>query len=203
MNDIKSIEEKLKTRKPGHVGKHNFFSVMIPICMAEDGQRLLFEVRASSLKSQPGDICFPGGKIEKDETPLQCALREFEEETGIPEREAAVLGQFDTLHGFADYTLYTFVAVIDMKSLEKGKVNPAEVKELFTVPVEFFLKNPPKVYEADIISDVENFPYEETGISPDYNWRYGKNILPVYHWEDKIIWGMTARIVDWLIKELY
>lgn len=53
-----------------------------------------------------------------------------------------------------------------MKSLEKGKVNPAEVKELFTVPVEFFLKNPPKVYEADIISDVENFPYEETGISP-------------------------------------
>lgn len=91
-------------------------------------------------KKSAGDICFPGGKIEKDETPLQCALREFEEETGIPEREAAVLGQFDTLHGFADYTLYTFVAVIDMKSLEKGKVNPAEVKELFTVPGGVFLE---------------------------------------------------------------
>lgn len=223
MPDIKEIEKNLKNRGTGPIGKHNFFSVIIPICRcktdaAEDSAdggvhdasglrekeqlRLLFETRSSKLKNQPGDICFPGGKVEAGEEPAEAALRELEEETGIPARDVRIIAQFDTLYGFADYTVYTFAAEIDGSSLEKASVNKDEVEDIFTVPLEFFIENPPKVYEADIVSDVENFPYEEAGVPPDYNWRKSKNILPVYRWENRVIWGMTARIVKWFTEKI-
>jgi len=195
MSDIEKIEKKLKDRIPQPIGKHSFFSVAIPVCCCEEGLKLLFEVRAGNLKSQPGDICFPGGKIEEGETASQCVMREFEEETGIPASEVEIIGQFDTLHGFADYTVYTFVVKVTDEALKKAIVNKAEVEELFTVPLDFFSENKPKVYELDIVSDAEKFPYEETGISPSYKWRKGKNILPVYRWENRVIWGMTGRIL--------
>ena len=73
---------------------------------------------------------------------------------------------------------------------------------MFTVPIQFFIDNPAKNYDLDVVSKTEDFPYEETGISPDYKWRVGKNVLPFYRYEDKKIWGVTARIVDWFVKEL-
>lgn len=74
--------------------------------------------------------------------------------------------------------------------------------ELFTVPLDFFVQNPPRMYEADIVTDVSSFPFEEAGVSRGYRWRKSKNIIPVYCWQDRVIWGMTARIVRWLVQEL-
>lgn len=221
MLDIGTIEKKLKTRETEPIGRHNFFSVVIPICRGEiigafqahgdckyitggdDGSlSLLFEVRSDKLKNQPGDICFPGGRIEAGETPLEAALREFEEETGIPASEVRIIAPFDTLYGFNNYTVYTFVAEIKESSLTKINVNKSEVEEFFTVPLGFFKDNPPKVYEVDIVSDVADFPYEETGISPNYKWRKSKNIIPVYRRENRVIWGMTARIVKWFTDKI-
>ncbi len=199
---IKEIEEKLKDRQIGTIDRHRFFSVTIPLVEKPEGICLLFEVRAASLKAQPGDICFPGGKIEPGETPKECALRETEEETGIPASGVKILGQFDTLHSFSGYTLYTFPAAIDEKDLEKAKINRDEVQELFTVPIDFFKENEAKVYDVDVLSDVKDFPYEESGISPSYNWRKGKNILPVYRYGQRVIWGVTARIVRSFVKKM-
>ncbi len=221
MLDIGTIEKKLKMRETQPIGKHNFFSVVIPICRGkiigafqegkdckyiaggdDEDLNILFEVRSDKLKNQPGDICFPGGRIEAGETPVKAALREFEEETGIPASDVRIIAPFDTLYGFDNYTVYTFVAEIKESSLTKINVNKEEVEEFFTVPLEFFKGNPPKVYEADIVSDVAAFPYAETGISPSYKWRKSKNIIPVYHWENRVIWGMTARIVKWFTDKI-
>ena len=98
--------------------------------------------------------------------------------------------------------MHTFVAEIQETSLAKLKINKEEVEEFFTVPLQFFKDNPPKVYEADIISDVADFPYEEAGISSSYNWRKSKNIIPVYRWQNRVIWGMTARIVKWFTEKI-
>ena len=49
---------------------------------------------------------------------------------------------------------------------------------------------------------VKDFPYEEAGISPSYNWRKGKNILPVYKYGERVIWGVTARIVRGFVKKM-
>ncbi len=67
--NIKEIEDRLKGRPVGTIDKHRFFSVTIPLVEKPEGLCLLFEVRSPMLKSQPGDICFPGGKIEEVRKP--------------------------------------------------------------------------------------------------------------------------------------
>ena len=200
--NVRDIEEKLKKRPVGTVDWYKFFSVTIPLIETEEGLSMVFEVRATGLKTQPGDICFPGGRMEEGETALQCALRELKEETGIPPSELRVLGQFDTLHEFSGHTLYTFAVSLAPQALQKARLNQEEVAELFTVPLKFFKENTAEIYDIDVVSDVSDFPYDKTGISPDYKWRKGKNLLPLYRYEDKIIWGITARIVKWFIEQI-
>lgn len=202
MINVRDIEEKLKKRPVGTVDWYKFFSVTIPLIETEEGLSMVFEVRAAGLKTQPGDICFPGGRMEEGETALQCALRELKEETGIPPSELRVLGQFDTLHEFSGHTLYTFAVSLAPQALQKARLNQEEVAELFTVPLKFFKENTAEIYDIDVVSDVSDFPYDKTGISPDYKWRKGKNLLPLYRYEDKIIWGITARIVKWFIEQI-
>lgn len=200
--NVRDIEEKLKKRPVGTVDWYKFFSVTIPLIETEEGLSMVFEVRAAGLKMQPGDICFPGGRMEEGETALQCALRELKEETGISPSDLRVLGQFDTLHEFSGHTLYTFAVSLAPQALQKARLNQEEVAELFTVPLKFFRENTAEIYDIDVVSDVSDFPYDKTGISPDYKWRKGKNLLPLYRYEDKIIWGITARIVKWFIEQI-
>ena len=200
--NVRDIEEKLKKRPVGTVDWYKFFSVTIPLIETEEGLSMVFEVRAAGLKTQPGDICFPGGRMEEGETALQCALRELIEETGISPSDLRVLGQFDTLHEFSGHTLYTFAVSLAPQALQKARLNQEEVAELFTVPLKFFRENTAEIYDIDVVSDVSDFPYDKTGISPDYKWRKGKNLLPLYRYEDKIIWGITARIVKWFIEQI-
>lgn len=202
MINVRDIEEKLKKRPVGTVDWYKFFSVTIPLIETEEGLSMVFEVRAAGLKTQPGDICFPGGRMEEGETALQCALRELKEETGISPSDLRVLGQFDTLHEFSGHTLYTFAVSLAPQALQKARLNQEEVAELFTVPLKFFKENTAEIYDIDVVSDVSDFPYDKTGISPDYKWRKGKNLLPLYRYEDKIIWGITARIVKWFIEQI-
>ena len=200
--NVRDIEEKLKKRPVGTVDWYKFFSVTIPLIETEEGLSMVFEVRAAGLKTQPGDICFPGGRMEEGETALQCALRELKEETGISPSDLRVLGQFDTLHEFSGHTLYTFAVSLAPQALQKARLNQEEVAELFTVPLKFFRENTAEIYDIDVVSDVSDFPYDKTGISPDYKWRKGKNLLPLYRYEDKIIWGITARIGKWFIEQI-
>ena len=200
--NVRDIEEKLKKRPVGTVDWYKFFSVTIPLIETEEGLSMVFEVRAAGLKTQPGDICFPGGRMEEGETALQCALRELKEETGISPSDLRVLGQFDTLHEFSGHTLYTFAVSLAPQALQKARLNQEEVAELFTVPLKFFRENTAEIYDIDVVSDVSDFPYDKTGISPVYKWRKGKNLLPLYRYEDKIIWGITARIVKWFIEQI-
>lgn len=200
--NVRDIEEKLKKRPVGTVDWYKFFSVTIPLIETEEGLSMVFEVRAAGLNTQPGDICFPGGRMEEGETALQCALRELKEETGISPSDLRVLGQFDTLHEFSGHTLYTFAVSLAPQALQKARLNQKEVAELFTVPLKFFRENTAEIYDIDVVSDVSDFPYDKTGISPDYKWRKGKNLLPLYRYEDKIIWGITARIVKWFIEQI-
>ncbi len=202
MITLDQIKDKLTGRPVGTIDWYKFFAVTIPLVETEDGISMLFEVRSSRLKTQPGDICFPGGRIEEGETPLECGLREMEEEIGVKAEAVNVIGQFDTLHEFSGHTLYTFVAQIPSEAYKSIRLNKDEVAEVFTVPLSFFYENKAEIYDVDVVSDVSDFPYDKTGISPDYKWRRGKNLLPLYRYDGKIIWGITARIVKWFTEQI-
>ena len=49
------------------IGKHRFFSVLVPFVEKDGRVHLLFEVRAKNMQSQPGEVCFPGGHVERGE----------------------------------------------------------------------------------------------------------------------------------------
>ena len=70
------------------------YAVLVPMVETGQGTGLLLEVRTEYVK-QPGEICFPGGKIEEDETPVTAALRETCEELGISAGDVEIVKELD------------------------------------------------------------------------------------------------------------
>ena len=207
MKDTMITEQIIRTiyqdHKPEPVYRHRFFSVLMPFVEKDGELSLLFEVRAKTMESQPGEVCFPGGHIEKGEDPLACALRETEEETGIPISAIEVIGPADMICGYANYTLYSYAAVIPWEAVRDAKPAPEEVDELFLMPVEEFRKVQKVEFIENIRSEIDpHFPYEKLGIPRDYAWRVGQWPIPIYDFGDRIIWGLTAQLVGKLLQNL-
>ena len=192
--DINGIKEKMAGRKPGVIGDRKEFAVLIPLLEREDGLHLLFEKRSGNIK-QPGDTCFPGGRIEAGESITECALRETAEEIGITEVD--VVGQFDSILEVNRITMHTVLGIVNEEALKNARLNSDEVADIFTVPLDFFVSTKPMSHTVRITQDTADFPYEETGIQKDYKWRVGQQEIFIYHYEDRIIWGLTARIAKW------
>ena len=199
MMELATIREKMEGRKPGVIGVKREFAILIPLVEKEGELHFLFEKRAEGIR-QPGDVCFPGGMIEPGESIVECVLRETAEEIGITDVE--VLGQFDSVIEASRLTMHTVVGIVSESSIENAVINTAEVAEIFTVPVSFFIENEPVVFTGKIVQDTTDFPYESTGIRSDYKWRVGQQDIYIYHYEDKIIWGLTARVFRWFIDKM-
>lgn len=144
--------------------------------------------------------------MELGETPIECALRETEEEIGIPQSNIRVIGQFDSIYEVRNITMHTVIGVIEEADLKLMKPNPDEVAKVFTVPFKFFEEVEPFIYEYDIVQKVDDFPYEMVGVNPDYKWRVGQATVPIWHYgegEDRqLLWGLTALITLWLKDKL-
>ena len=80
------ISKYLSAHTPGPEGVFRHSSVLIPIFETERGYELLFCKRSMTLRRQPGDVCFPGGSREGDESAIETALRETCEEIGIEKK---------------------------------------------------------------------------------------------------------------------
>lgn len=197
------LEGLLQNRKPGLMDASSRYAVLVPLVEREDGFYLLYEVRAQSLRRQPGEVCFPGGRMEGTESPEACALRETEEELGIPAGSVRVLGQLDFIAHRANFIMYPVLALLDGEAVDRMNPNPAEVGETFLVPLDHLLTTQPLEYDYKLIPQTgENFPYELIGIPRDYRWQAGGENVPVYPWEGHAIWGLTGRITRHLVNLL-
>ena len=197
---IRALGARFGSRAPGLLGAKSAYAVLCPLIESGGGPSLLFEVRAAGLR-QGGEVCFPGGKLEDGETPVEGALRETEEELSIPRSEIALMGRMDFICNQRGFLLHPVLGLVSEAGLAAMRPSPAEVAEVFTVPLSFFQKTPPEVYAYDLEPRVpEDFPYEAVGISRAYPWSRGRVEVPVWNWEGRVIWGMTGRIVRELAK---
>ena len=198
--ELDEIREKISRRTPGLMDCRRFFAVLVPLVKKGEEWYLLYEVRSRTMHSQPGEVCFPGGRMEPGEDAEQCALRETWEELGIPARQIRLLGRLDFIAHRANFLMQPVLAVVEEGALEQMRLNPAEVEETFLVPLSHLMEHPPREYEYPLVpSPGEDFPYELVGIPRDYPWRTGRENVPVYLWGEHPIWGLTARITRHLV----
>ena len=184
-------------------------AVLIPILEEADTLQILLEVRSFRLRSQPGEICFPGGRIEKGETPLEAALRETREELLVGEDQIRVLGELPRTVGPSLSPLYVFAGLL---TNYRESFSEEEVAYIMKVPLRYFLDHEPEHHRVRLKSvPEEDFPYDLIPGGRDYRWREKSYDVPFYRGiragrEDNsagpVLWGMTARVLDQFAKLL-
>jgi 8-oxo-dGTP pyrophosphatase MutT (NUDIX family) len=156
--------------------------VLIAVRTGPAGAELILTKRSSRLKHHPGQIAFPGGKVDPgDDGPVGAALRESWEEVGLPQDRVTVLGtlpQHETVTGFL---------VTPVLGVISGEFTPVpeagEVEEVFTVPLAY-------------VTAPANFRIERRRWRGEWRRYYAVPYGPYY------IWGATARILRGLADRL-
>ncbi|MDH8677614.1 CoA pyrophosphatase [Fusibacter bizertensis] len=199
---IDTLIDLIQGHKPNTSGVRRQSSVLIPLILRDGCWHLLFEKRALTLKSQPGEICFPGGSIEEIEHSREAAIRETCEELGILDSDIQLIGQIDSILTSFDMIIHCFVGIIKY-DFDKIPFSKDEVDHIFTVPVQYFVKHQPTTYIIDSkfkLSD--DFPYQSIPEGKNYNFKTMKYPVVFYDYEDYTIWGLTARMTEQFINML-
>jgi 8-oxo-dGTP pyrophosphatase MutT (NUDIX family) len=157
-------------------------AVLIPVVDHEE-PTVLLTLRPATMASHAGQVAFPGGKIDpEDETPMAAALREAEEEIGLDRKHVEPLGYLDLyLSGTGFRIVPTVARVTPGFAL---KVNPAEVDDVFEVPLAFLM-------------GPENHQRHSR------EWRGMMRTYYAMPFGERYIWGVTAGILRNLYERLY
>lgn len=193
-------KERFSNRQAGIIGQEQFrqYAVLIPLIDTPDGSFLLFEKRSNKLRRQPGEICFPGGKLEPNESLQECALRETFEELQICQQQIEILGPGDVFVSPFNLMIHPFIGII--KDYQ-NTFSTEEVSEIIKVPLKFFRNHRPTLFESRLINKPpKNFPYKWIPGGENYPWAKGTYDIFFYQYENQIIWGMTAHIAKSAVK---
>lgn len=187
----------MRNRPQGILGQEYSFQSAVFLPLVEFGGEtcVLFEKRAADMKMQPGEICFPGGGIDAtDQSPAYAAIRETSEELGVKESDIQLIAPLDIFVSPFGAIIYPYAGYIH--NPEQIKLNPDEVEETFNVPLDFLLNQQPIEHKLSFKLDFpENYPFELVPGGRDYPYRRAFMPQQFYIWEDRIIWGLTARIL--------
>ncbi|MFA7084079.1 MAG: CoA pyrophosphatase [Arcobacteraceae bacterium] len=202
-------------KTPNIMGREKLFNsaVLIPFVKIKGEYFILFQKRAKHIR-QGGDICFPGGGFEEgiDKNFKQTALRETKEELGIKKKDIKIIGRLDTMVATFGAVVEPFIALIKESTLKKMKIDPNEVEKTLLIPLDYFKNH--KVMEYNLRSEVKPFhidefgnkevyfPVDELGLPETYQkpWGHKKHKVYVYKYKGEVIWGMTAVILNDLLK---
>ncbi|XP_063626206.1 mitochondrial coenzyme A diphosphatase NUDT8 [Cydia splendana] len=178
------IANMMKFPIPRRQGKEPTASaaVLIPLCDVDNTPSLLYTVRADNLRSHSGQISFPGGKMDKNETLVQTALRETEEEIGLSRTKIELWGQGPPVPGRNNQIMITPVVgairCLEEKDLD---INKEEVAQIFTLPIESLCEKKNQLYTQ-------------------FNNGF---ILPVFIVDHYRIWGVTGVLTHMLLSSLF
>ncbi len=150
-------------------------AVLVPVWLRPEGPRMILTKRSSHLQHHPGQVAFPGGKIDAgDGSPEAAALREASEEIGLSAGLVTILGRLPAHETVTGFTVTPVLAVV------RGGFVPVpeagEVDEVFSVPL-------------DLVLTSGNYAVERR------LWRGQWRRYYAVPWGPHYIWGATARIL--------
>jgi 8-oxo-dGTP pyrophosphatase MutT (NUDIX family) len=137
--------------------------------------------RPSNMRSHPGQVAFPGGKIDPGEDAVEAALREAHEELGIHARDVTVIGTSDVYSTGSGYAIVPVIAVVP-PDIELNP-SPTEVAAWFEAPVDF-------------VFDPANHTHHEAF------WQGRERRYIEIMWQQHRIWGVTAGIIANLARRI-
>lgn len=191
------LKDLLKDYQPLPLGQKQSYAVFLPLVWSDNQWQVLYEIRSEFI-SQPGEVSFPGGRIEAGETAEEAAIREVIEELDIHAEQVELLGEIDYLV-FTQSTIRCFVGRLDLdwQTLQPND----EVARFFTVPLETLLKTAPVYYQLDsqIVPDCD-FPFERLRGGVAYPFSHHHRSVPFYENLTENIWGMTAQFTHRFVE---
>lgn len=148
---------------------------------SEDRPQAVFTRRRADLRRHAGEISFPGGRRDPEDTDLRAtALREAEEEIGLSPTVVRLLGELPPTSTFVTgYLIHPFVGLIPAG--QRWRLSPREVDEVFQLPLHALRAGRTRTR------------MERRGISFETD---------AYIVDEHLIWGATARIIDDLLERL-
>jgi 8-oxo-dGTP pyrophosphatase MutT (NUDIX family) len=158
-------------------------AVLVPLCLMGDDEELhaVFTRRRKDLRRHAGEISFPGGRHDPEDTDLRhTALREAEEEIGLPRSTVALVGALARASTFVtNYAIHPFVGLIPAGT--RWQLSPREVDAVLELSL------------RDLRSSRTRARLERRGISFETD---------AYLTGDHLIWGATARILEDLLERV-
>lgn len=157
-------------------------AVLVGLVERPRGMSVLFTKRTPHLTDHAGQIAFPGGRVDaSDADAVAAALREAEEEVGLPARNVQMVGRLDTYVTRTGFEITPCVGFIDPP--QSYRPDPFEVADVFEAPLSFFLDPGSRKLESRIYQGRQRFFY-------------------AYPWGDHYIWGATAGMLNNLVEVL-
>jgi 8-oxo-dGTP pyrophosphatase MutT (NUDIX family) len=156
-------------------------AVLIAITDVPEDPQVILTQRPRSMRDHPGQVAFPGGKIDPGEDAITAALREAEEELALPREAVRVIGTSDVYHTGTGFIVTPVVGVVPPDLALRP--DPVEVADWFQAPLSLLL-------------DPASWTTNETF------WRGATRRYLELDWQGYRIWGVTAAIIANLARRI-
>ena len=183
LDELKTRINLLTPDQDPHLPEHAHpAAVLLPLLQTPQGLELVFTRRSRQLRHHPGQVSFPGGRMDATDPSLwHTALRESWEEIGLKPELCQPLAQLQAQHTISGFALTPFIGLI--AGQPHFTLNPAEVEEVFQVPLDYLLD----------LRHHHVFALRRQGHHHE---------VVFIRWQGLWIWGITATVIHQFAQQI-
>jgi 8-oxo-dGTP pyrophosphatase MutT (NUDIX family) len=205
--ELSEVRKRLVRATAPPTGKSAVLMLLVPDL---GGVRVLLTLRSDRLSSHPGELSFPGGRVEPEDASIEAAaLRETWEETGIEAHDVQMWGHVFDYTTFRSDRLSLFAGMIESSRIPDPTPPNEEVHRVLLVPVDSLRKARPRGPMHDHPSaDLRARRVHPCDVTGYYGLglREGASVRTIHYWplmDGHVLWGITADLVAQVLADVY